>query len=137
MHDNRRHVDSHSGRTAELGKMLEERQQELVNDLQQRVRQRRASAESSAAGDVLDTADLAEVDIQDELSFALMQMKAETLEHVRRAIARLHSGDFGLCVECDGEITERRLRALPSAVPLIAPVVPSTNARSRSPTAML
>lgn len=43
-------------------------------------------------------------------------MKAETLNRIDEALARLESGTFGFCTECGQEISERRLRALPFAL---------------------
>ena len=43
-------------------------------------------------------------------------MKGETLQRVREALVRLDAGEYGYCVECEGEIAEKRLRALPFAV---------------------
>jgi DnaK suppressor protein len=49
------------------------------------------------------------------MDFALIQMKAETLARVDEALARLDAGSYGRCFECGGEISEKRLRALPFA----------------------
>ena len=58
----------------------------------------------------------AEVDIQEDIEFALIQMKAETLNKINEALARLDEGRYGHCYECGDEIAEARLRALPFAV---------------------
>ena len=57
-----------------------------------------------------------EADIQDDIEFALIQMKSETLTKIEEALHRLEDGTFGYCFECGEEISERRLRALPFAV---------------------
>ena len=43
-------------------------------------------------------------------------MKAETLNKINEALARLDEGRYGTCYECGDEIAEARLRALPFAV---------------------
>jgi DnaK suppressor protein len=43
-------------------------------------------------------------------------MKAETLNKINEALARLDEGRYGMCYECGDEIAEARLRALPFAV---------------------
>ena len=63
-----------------------------------------------------DVGELADNDLQDEIRLALIQLKAETLNKVNEALARLDEGRYGACHECGAEITERRLRALPFAV---------------------
>ena len=44
-----------------------------------------------------------------------MQMKTETLKKIDQAIQRLEDGTYGRCEECEREISEARLRALPFA----------------------
>jgi len=45
-----------------------------------------------------------------------MQTRADTMARIDAALGRLDDGRYGSCVECEGEIAERRLRALPFAV---------------------
>ncbi len=65
---------------------------------------------------VADVGETSEADIQDDIEFALIQMKAETLSKIDEALARLEEGAYGNCFECGEEISEQRLRALPFAV---------------------
>ena len=67
-------------------------------------------------GEVFDAVESSEADIQDDLEFALIQMKSETLNKINDALVRLEQGDYGNCFECGEEIAEKRLRALPFAV---------------------
>ena len=108
-------TDVNATRHQEPRAMLEARRDELTGDLQERVRRQRELAASSASADVQDVADFAEADMQEELRFSLMQLKTEMLERVQDALTRLDTGHYGVCIECDGEIAERRLRALPFA----------------------
>jgi DnaK suppressor protein len=50
------------------------------------------------------------------VDLALMQMKSDTLKKIDQAILRLEDGSYGRCQECEQEISEARLRALPFAV---------------------
>lgn len=54
-------------------------------------------------------------DFVQEVDFALMQMKSETLAKIDEAIQRLEDGTYGVCSECGAEIGEARLQALPFA----------------------
>jgi len=98
----------------ELRKMLEDRRRELVNDVQGRMRDVRADGNKDR--DVLDQGESSEVDIQEDIEFALIQMKSETLNKIDAALRRLEEGTYGDCFECGDEISEARLRALPFAV---------------------
>jgi len=104
------------GRYDELRAILEERRREIMSEVQGRMRDVRAEGAGSAVQGVLDAAESSELDIQDEIEFALIQMKAETLHKIEEALRRLEEGTYGYCFECGDEISEKRLRALPFAV---------------------
>ena len=103
-----------TNRYDELKGILEERRREIMSEVQGRMRDVRA--EGSGVQGVLDAAETSELDIQDEIEFALIQMKAETLNKIDEALRRLEEGTYGYCFECGEEISEKRLRALPFAV---------------------
>jgi len=105
---------SKTSRYNELRKMLEDRRRELMNAVQGKIRDVR-SAEGKER-EVLDQGDSSEVDIQEDIEFALIQMKSETLNKVDAALRRLEDGTYGDCFECGEEISQARLRALPFAV---------------------
>ena len=92
------------------------RRREIVNEVQGRMRDVRAEGTGDPGQGVLDAAESSELDIQDEIEFALIQMKAETLNKIDEALHRLEEGTYGYCFECGEEISEKRLRALPFAV---------------------
>jgi DnaK suppressor protein len=98
----------------ELKKMLEDRRRELLNEVQGRIRDVRL--EGNKERDVLDQGESSEVDIQEDIEFALIQMKSETLTKIDAALRRLEDGTYGDCFECGDQISEARLRALPFAV---------------------
>jgi DnaK suppressor protein len=104
-----------STRYDELKVMLEERQRELTQEVQGKIRGVRAEG-AEKPHEVMDQGETSEVDIQEDIELALIQMKAETLNKIHEALARLEEGRYGLCFECGDEIAEARLRALPFAV---------------------
>ena len=109
-------MTGHNSRYDELKGILEERRREIMNEVQGRMRDVRAEGTGDPGQGVLDAAESSELDIQDEIEFALIQMKAETLNKIEEALRRLEEGTYGFCFECGEEITEKRLRALPFAV---------------------
>lgn len=90
--------------------MLEERRQEI----QQKLRSLRETLPVEAA-EVRDAEEQSVDDFVQEVDFALMQMKSETLAKIDEAISRLEDGTYGLCADCGSEISEARLKALPFA----------------------
>jgi DnaK suppressor protein len=99
-------------RRAELGRLLEARRRQILEDVQSRKRDGRAGR-ASGVGDIGDDS---EVGTQDAIDFTLLQSKAEALGRLDEALGRIDAGEYGQCLECHVEISEQRLGALPFAV---------------------
>ena len=93
-----------------LKSMLEDRRREIHEKL-------RSLRESLPAelSDVKDPEDQSVADFVQDIDFALMQMKSETLAKIDEALRRLERGSYGACAECAEPISEARLKALPFA----------------------
>lgn len=50
-----------------------------------------------------------------ELTTRGLEREAKLLRNVRLAFDRVANGTYGTCVECEGEISQKRLQALPWA----------------------
>ena len=107
-------TETKSSRYTELRDMLENRRRELTSEVHGKMRDVRA--EGGKEREVLDQGESSEVDIQEDIELALIQMKAETLNKINEALRRLEEGSYGNCFECGEEIAGARLRALPFAV---------------------
>ena len=107
-------VAANGRRDHDLKTMLQDRRRELMYEVQGRIGDLRT--DFTKEPQVLDQGESSEVDIQEDIEFALIQMKAETLNKIDLALRRLSEGAYGVCFECGDEISERRLRALPFAV---------------------
>jgi DnaK suppressor protein len=101
-----------AARNAELKQMLTKLRHDMKNDVEGRIRDGR----TDRPNEVRDDLEHSDADIQGDIEFALLQMRAETLGRVDEALVRLEAGEYGSCFECAEEISERRLRALPFAV---------------------
>ena len=99
----------------ELNRMLIERRREILNEVRCKVRDVRAEG-SERDHEVHDPGETSDVEIHEDIAFALIQMKTETVNKINQALSRLKGGTYGHCFECGEEITELRLRALPFAV---------------------
>jgi DnaK suppressor protein len=98
--------------SANVRRMLVERRRERLNEIQSRVRVVREVGSSKDHH----SSPLAETEPEDDLEFALIQMKSEMLETVNEAVLRFDAGAYGYCVDCGEVITSARLRAMPFAV---------------------
>ena len=99
-------------RIAALRQTLRDHRREIVSDIQRRVRDGRAGRSADGHDDL----ELSEADIQKDIDLALLQAKTDTLARIDGALVRLAAGKYGSCFECEAEIAELRLRAVPFAV---------------------
>jgi DnaK suppressor protein len=101
----------------ELKQMLDARRREIQAEVQGKMRDvREEGTWGGKLNEVLDAVESSEADIQEDIEFALIQMKSETLNKINDALVRLEHGNYGYCFDCGEEIAEKRLRALPFAV---------------------
>jgi DnaK suppressor protein len=94
-----------------LRRMLEERRGEIQEKL-------RAIREEipSYQDEVRDTEEQSVTDFAQEMDFALMEMKAQTLIRIDEALQRVDQGTYGTCDECGQDIAAARLSAVPFAL---------------------
>ena len=107
-------AEAKANRLEDLKTTLESRRSELAHDVHDKIRDVRSDGITERG--VLDTAESSEVDTQDDIEFALIQLKAEALNKIDAALHRIDEGTYGDCSDCGAEIAEARLRALPFAV---------------------
>ena len=74
-------------RLADVRAVLESRRAELSQEVDVRIRDVRS--DGTGGRNVLDGAESSEIDIQDDIEFALIQMKAETLKKIDTALRRI------------------------------------------------
>ncbi len=95
-----------TSRYEDLKQILEDRRREILNEVQDKIRDVRAEGTQNKSNEVFDAAESSDADIQEDIEFALIQMKAETLNKINEALTRLEEGVFGNCFECGEEIAE-------------------------------
>lgn len=99
-------------RYSELKQMLEERRSQILADVRDKIRR----VQSGDGYEVLDDGGAHQRDTDQDIEFALLQMKAETLNKISEALHRLQEGRYGTCQECGDPVATARLRALPFAI---------------------
>ncbi len=88
-----------------LGELRKQVLQEMDQDL-------RAGRESGKE-EGMDTYDLASEERDREISFILTDRDREKLQAIQDSITRINEGTYGVCENCEAEIAEGRLLALP------------------------
>jgi len=104
-------------RYAELKRLLEDRKHQLQQSLGLRLREVRADRghDGKLVG-ALDAVEVSDSDLQQEIGVAMAEMTGDVLRRVDEALTRLENGVYGSCVDCNTEIPDKRLKALPFAL---------------------
>ena len=58
-------------------------------------------------------AELGSDNFEQEFTLGLMEVDGDTLDLIDGALDRIHGGEFGKCIQCDGQIAKARLNAIP------------------------
>ncbi len=67
------------------------------------------------SGEVADSGEEALADLLVDVRHAEIDRDADEIKDINAAIARMHSGDYGMCIDCRAPIPYARLRAYPTA----------------------
>lgn len=105
-----------STRSRELTRSLEARRRDIEASVRGRLSSVREERTASDHLGTLDDSEVPDLDIQEDIELALVQMKVETLARIDAALERLNAGMYGYCLECGDDISTARLRALPFVV---------------------
>jgi len=93
-----------------LKAMLEERRNQIHSKL--KTLRETLPAEASV---VTDAEEQSVNDFVRDVELALIEMTSETLGQIDQALQRLEAGTYGACAQCDADIAEARLKAVPFA----------------------
>ncbi len=99
----------------QLKRALAARRRSITGSVKDRLSMVRAEHAGGQRGAVLDEGETSDVNVQQDIDLALVQLKIEMLDRIDETIARLDAGAYGRCAECGDEISAARLRALPFA----------------------
>lgn len=86
---------------------------ERQNELQQQVIHQ--SKEKASDGQVSDTADEALTITMEKLQSSLQKTEIEELKLIEDSLDRIEKGEYGICIDCNEPISERRLENYPYA----------------------
>jgi len=87
-----------------------------VSKLEQEAFRKAGSEPSGGLSNVpMHMADLASDSFEQEVAISLLETEEQTLEEIAAALQRMEDGGFGRCQECQEEISQERLDAVPYA----------------------
>lgn len=105
----------HAPRTKSLQKILLAKREALLQEMQVQLGQSLTDEQQRRLDAAMDSGDQALVDLEREMGISLQEMRNRERRMIDDALASLEEGTYGRCAECDAEISEKRLGALPFA----------------------
>ncbi len=102
-------------RHAALKEILLAKREALIQEIKQQLGQSVTEEQSRRLEAAMDSGDQALVDLDREMGISLQEMRNRQRQLIDDALYSLDEGTYGVCAECGGEISEKRLEALPFA----------------------
>ncbi|RMH07722.1 MAG: transcriptional regulator, TraR/DksA family protein [Nitrospirae bacterium] len=106
---------SQEARRARLRQILLAKRDALMQTMQTQLGQSLTAEQQRRLESAMDSGDQALVDLEQEMGISLQEMRNKERLLIEEALASLEEGTYGRCAECDAEISEKRLEALPFA----------------------
>lgn len=100
-------------RKEELRRILIELRDEVVGKLAQEMGAKLDEDPRMSSISTMDTGDLSQLDLNEDIDYALLNMQIERLREVEEALDRLEEGTYGICEDCGATIHLERLKVLP------------------------
>jgi len=100
----------------EFGYVIEERRSALLDEIREGVKRARGEQYREIAGLAPDAGDESVADLIAGLDQAEVARELEELRALEAARQRFSEGNYGVCMDCGGDIDYRRLRAYPAAI---------------------
>lgn len=99
----------------EFKQILEQRYQELWEEIQHELKASRNERFIDLAGQVHDLEDLSVADLLVDIEYAKTGHLIKELKEVEDALKRIRTGSYGICIDTGEPIELERLRACPTA----------------------
>lgn len=103
------------------GNSLDAIKQELIErkeELQDQIRQ--SNEEKVTDDQVQDPGDQTVSSTMETLKSSMQDTRIAELNRISKAIEMIDEGTYGICVDCDGPISEKRLQSFPNATRCIS-----------------
>jgi DnaK suppressor protein len=106
---------SSNPRTEALRRMLLERRQEVMKEINGLIGHRMSDEIQRRVDSAPDVGDQALLDTERVRDISIMELRNKMRQQIDEALAKLEEGTYGRCADCGAEISEKRLRAVPFA----------------------
>lgn len=104
-----------SSRSVTLRKIMLEKRFQLMKEIQDQLGQSLTDEQQRRFESAMDSGDQALLDLEREMGISLQEKRNRERQMIDEALVSLEEGTYGICVECNTEISEKRLAVMPFA----------------------
>lgn len=104
-----------SSRSTTLRKIMLEKRVQLMKEIQSQLGQSLTEEQQRRFESAMDSGDQALLDLEREMGISLQEKRNRERQMIDEALVSLEEGTYGICVECNTEISEKRLAVMPFA----------------------
>lgn len=104
-----------SSRSVTLRKIMLEKRFKLMKEIQDQLGQSLTDEQQRRFESAMDSGDQALLDLEREMGISLQEKRNRERQMIDEALVSLEEGTYGICVECNTEISEKRLAVMPFA----------------------
>ena len=104
-----------SSRSVSLRKIMLEKRVQLMQEIRDQLGQSLTEEQQRRFESAMDSGDQALLDLEREMGISLQEKRNRERQMIDEALVSLEEGTYGICVECDTEISEKRLAVMPFA----------------------
>ena len=102
-------------RSTTLRKIMLEKRVQLMKEIQSQLGQSLTEEQQRRFESAMDSGDQALLDLEREMGISLQEKRNRERQMIDEALVSLEEGTYGICVECDTEISAKRLAVMPFA----------------------
>jgi DnaK suppressor protein len=99
-----------------LRKHLISKREEIVREAKNEIAKYIKGEANQLVETALDDGDWSVIDLSADINIRRLETHRERLLGIDEALMKLKEGTYGVCEECEGEITSERLRVMPFAI---------------------
>ncbi|MCX8070050.1 MAG: TraR/DksA C4-type zinc finger protein [Thermodesulfovibrionales bacterium] len=103
-------------REERLKKILLQKRAIVAKEVQEEIKKFQSGENRQIIETVMDDGDLSVVDLSEDISLKQLSSHREILMKIDTALQKIEEGTYGLCEECNEEISEKRLAIMPFAI---------------------
>ncbi len=108
-------VEKKTVRLREIRKALLKKKELIVKEAKQEIAKYVSGENRQLMDTAIDEGDWAVVDISEDINLRRLDAHRKTMRDIDEVVRKIDEGTYGICEECGEEISEQRLKVIPTA----------------------